>query len=61
MMEHTMIFTVDEYDFKEAVGRKPKNIGEFNEWAGYVEKGLFNGHIQYDILFGCAADCLGAE
>ena len=45
-------------DFEQSMGRKPKNQEEFDEWARLAEKGLLNGHIDWDILYECACDAM---
>ena len=49
-------FELCEGDFEQAFGRKPTNESEFVEFCKYSEKGLRNGHIDWEILFGCARD-----
>jgi len=43
-------------EFEMSIGRKPKNQEEFDEWARLAEKGLLNGHIDWDILYDCTCD-----
>jgi len=47
-------FEIGEGDFIYSLNRPPKDQEEFDEWARYVEKGLRNGHIDWDILYRCA-------
>ncbi len=57
--EHTIAFTLAEGDFERSMGRKPKNLDEFDAWALLCEKGLRNGHIDWDIVFECAREAMG--
>ena len=43
-------------EFEMSVGRKPKNQAEFDQWTELAEKGLLNGHIDWDILYECTCD-----
>ncbi|GAF71180.1 unnamed protein product [marine sediment metagenome] len=56
--EHTIAFTLSEGDFEMSMGRKPRNQREFDDWAGLLEKGLCNGHIDWDILYECTRDAM---
>jgi hypothetical protein len=57
--EHTISFTLGEGDFEMSMRRKPKSQEEFDEWALLCENGLCNGHIDWDIIYECAADAMG--
>ncbi len=59
--EHNIVITVSLGDFEQYMKRKPKDQAEFDEWAGYVEKGLMNGHIDWQILFECACDAMPGD
>ena len=52
----TLVFCPDEFEM--SMGRKPKNQEEFDEWAQLAEKGLLNGHIDWDILYECTCDAM---
>ena len=56
--EHTITLTLCEGDFEMSMGREPRDDEEFDEWAYLCEKGLRNGHIDWDILFSCAAEAM---
>ena len=51
---HEIIFEICEGDFIDSLNRPPKNQEEFDQWAYYVEKGMRNGHIDWNILYKCA-------
>jgi len=38
------------------MGRKPRDQQECDDWAYLVEKGLLNGHIDWDTVYECACD-----
>jgi len=40
------------------MGRKPKDQEEFEEWAELAEKGLLNGHIDWDIIYECTCNAM---
>ena len=41
----------------ELVGRTLRLEG-FDQWAALAEKGLLNGHIDWDILYECTCDAM---
>ena len=45
-------------EFEMSMGRSPQSQDEFDAWATLVEKGLLNGHIDWDILYQCACEAL---
>jgi hypothetical protein len=56
--EHEIVLTLSAGDFEQSMGRLPKSQEEFNEWAHLAEKGLLNGHIDWDIIYGCTAEAM---
>ncbi len=56
--EYQIVLTLSPEDFESSMGRKPERQEEFDEWAGLMEKGLLNGHIDWDILYECARDAM---
>ena len=59
--ERETVLTFCAEDFEQSMGRKPKGQEEFDEWAILAEKGLLNGHIDWDILYECTKDAMGGE
>lgn len=59
--QHVITFTLGVEDFQLAMGRRPRNEAEFREWAELCEKGLCNGHIDWDIVYQCAREALEAQ
>ena len=57
--EHKIVITLCSGDFEASIARKPRDQGEFDEWARLCEKGLCNGHIDWDIIYECARDAMG--
>jgi hypothetical protein len=47
-------------DFKEGMGCWPKNQQEFDAWANAVKKRLFDGHIDWELLYELARDRMRA-
>ena len=58
MKSYKIEFEICPEDFEQTFGRKPKTKGEFHEFSQYCEKGLRNGHIDWDIVFSCAEDAM---
>lgn len=51
--DYTITITLSEEDFRQSMGREPKTQEEFDKWAYLAEKGLLNGHIDWDIVYDC--------
>jgi hypothetical protein len=47
-----------EGDFERSMGRKPRDQEEFDDWTRFAEKGLLNGHIDWDIVYECTRDAM---
>ena len=58
MKDYKIEFEICSEDFDQAFGRKPKNEKEFREFCEFCEKGLRNGHIDWNIIFNCAKDAM---
>jgi hypothetical protein len=56
--EHKITITLCEGDFEQSMGKEPKDQEEFDEWAGFAEKGLLNGHIDWNIIYECTKDAM---
>jgi len=56
--DYTIILRLCAEEFGLSMGRKPKSQAEFDEWAALAEKGLLNGHIDWDILYDCTCDAM---
>jgi len=56
--EHKIVLTLCSGDFEQSMGKGPRSQEEFNEWAQLLEKGLLNGHIDWDILYECTCDAM---
>lgn len=56
--DYRMILNFCSEEFELSMGRKPKSQAEFDQWAALAEKGLLNGHIDWDILYDCACDAM---
>jgi len=48
-------------DFEHSMKRKPRDQLEFDRWAFFMEKGLFEGNINWDNIRKCASDAMRAE
>lgn len=56
--DYVITLTVAAEDFAMSTGRAPRNQDEFNTWGRLLEKGLCNGHLDWDILYECATEAL---
>ena len=59
--EHKITITLTDGDFIESMGRYPKDQAEFNSWAQLAEKGLLNGHIDWNIIYECTKDAMPGD
>jgi hypothetical protein len=57
-LEYEICITLSFGDFIESMGREPKDQTEFNRWAELAEKGLLNGHIDWNIIYECTKDAM---
>lgn len=48
-------FETDENEFKQYVGRKPKNQEELEDFANLLRKGI-DAQLDWQILYECAAE-----
>jgi hypothetical protein len=58
MEDYKIEFWICPEDFKQTFGRPPQSDEEFEEFCTYCEKGLTNGHIDWDIVFECAKEAM---
>jgi hypothetical protein len=56
--DHRIILHICPEEFELSMGRRPKSQAESDQWAALVEKGLLNGHIDWDILYDCTCDAM---
>jgi len=56
--EHKIVVTLCAGDFEASMARKPRSQEEFDEWAYLAEKGLLNGHTDWQILYECTAEAM---
>jgi hypothetical protein len=57
--DHRIGISLSADDCEQSMGRKPIDADEFERWALLVEKGLFNGHIDWDME--CMRDAIGSR
>jgi len=53
-----IVIELSEEEFEMSMGRKPRDQDEFDDWARLAEKGLLNGHIDWDILYECTCGAM---
>jgi hypothetical protein len=58
MQDYKIEFTIGVEDFISTLRRNPKNKTEFDRFCELSEKGLRNGHIDWNIVFNCAKDMM---
>jgi hypothetical protein len=56
--DYRIVIELCEEQFEMSMGREPRDQDEFNDWARLMEKGLLNGHIDWDILHDCACEAM---
>jgi hypothetical protein len=56
--DYKIVIELSEEEFELSMGRNPRDQDEFDEWARLAEKGLLNGHIDWDILYECTCDAM---
>ena len=59
--DHRIVIELSEGDFEGSMARKPRDQEEFDDWAALAEKGLLNGHIDWDIVYECACDAMAGD
>ena len=56
--DYRIVIELCEEEFELSMDRKPRDQDEFDEWAQLAEKGLLNGHIDWDIIYECTHDAM---
>jgi hypothetical protein len=56
--DYKINIVLSDDDFEQSMGRRPKDQQEFDKWAMLAEKGLLNGHIDWDIIYECTKDAM---
>ncbi len=56
--DHEICITLSIGDFSESMRREPIDQAEFDRWAQLAEKGLLNGHIDWDIIYECTREAM---
>ena len=56
--DYEIVLTLCSEEFEFYMGRKPKGQDEFDEWSRLAEKGLLNGHINWDLLYRCTCNAM---
>lgn len=59
--DHQIMMELCEGDFEQSMHRKPRDQEEFDEWACLAEKGLLNGHIDWDIIYECTREAMPGD
>ena len=55
MQKKQVVITLFDSDFERSIGRKPKNQVEFDKWAKKANMAIFNGCLNWDRFYECAA------
>jgi hypothetical protein len=56
--DYRIVIELCEEEFELSMDRKPRDQEEFDDWAQLAEKGLMNGHIDWDLLYECTCDAM---
>ena len=56
--EHEICITLSIGDFSESMGREPMDQTEFDRWAELAEKGLLNGHTNWNVIYECTREAM---
>lgn len=56
--DYRIVIELSEEEFEMPMGRKPRDQEEFDDWAHLAEKGLLNGHIDWDIIHECTREAM---
>jgi len=59
--DHRIVIELCEGDFERSMRRKPQDQQEFDDWAYLAEKGLMNGHIDWDIIYECTREAMAGN
>jgi len=56
--DYRIVLLLSPEEFELSMGRTPNDQDEFDAWAALAEKGLLNGHIDWDIVYECTCDAM---
>jgi len=56
--DYQIVLLLSPEEFELSMGRTPQDQEEFDAWATLAQKGLLNGHIDWDILYECTCDAM---
>ena len=60
IVSYAIVLHLCPEEFELSMGRKPSSQAEFDRWSVLAEKGLLNGHIDWDILYECTCDAMAS-
>jgi hypothetical protein len=56
--DHHVVLSFSGEDFERSMNRRPKDQGEFDRWAFFMEKGLLEGNIDWDNVHECTREAM---
>ncbi len=56
-----LVLSFSGEDFEEAMHRRPQDQKEFDRWAFFMEKGMFEGNIDWGRIRECACEAMQHE
>ena len=57
MRTEAKLIEIDENDFKECFGRRPKNQKEWDNFVHYIKNGV-DAQLDWDIIYQCTKDAM---
>ncbi len=51
--DHKVVLSLSAVEFERSMGRTPRDQKEFDRWAFFMEKALYEGNIDWDNIHEC--------
>lgn len=58
---YRIVIEPSEVEFERSIGRKPRDQEELDSLEAPVEKGLRNGHIDWDLIYECVREVMSGD
>jgi hypothetical protein len=56
--DYQVVLSFSGEHFERSMNRRPKDQGEFDRWAFFMEKGLLEGNIDWDNIHECTREAM---
>ena len=56
--DYQVVLSFSREDFERSMNRRPKHQEEFDRWAFFMEKGLFEGNIDWGNIHACTREAM---